>query len=81
MPQVVLTASACRKYTGETQIELPETDLRALLRALDARFPGFEAFIDRSMAISIDGEIFQNAWTHELRPDSEIYLIPKIAAG
>jgi len=33
------------------------------------------------MAIAIDGEIFQDAYSAALRPDSEVCLIPKIAGG
>jgi hypothetical protein len=33
------------------------------------------------MALAIDGEIFQDAYVPALKPDSEIYLIPKIGGG
>ena len=33
------------------------------------------------MAVAIDGEIYQDAYSVELKPDSEIYLIPKIGGG
>jgi hypothetical protein len=33
------------------------------------------------MAVAIDGEIYQDAYAAELRPDSEIVLIPKIGGG
>jgi hypothetical protein len=33
------------------------------------------------MAVAIDGEIFQDAYSAVLKPDSEIYLIPKIGGG
>ena len=32
------------------------------------------------MAVAIDGEIFQDAYMARLEPNSEIVLIPKIAA-
>lgn len=82
MPHVVVSTSLCRQFTGaETSFEVAALDIRGVLRELNARFPGFEAFIDTQMAIAIDGEIFQNVWTQPLRPDSEIYLIPRIGAG
>ena len=37
--------------------------------------------IDESMAVAIDGEIFQHAYLAPLKPESEIYLIPKIGGG
>ncbi len=33
------------------------------------------------MAIAIDGEIYQDAYDAPLKPESEIWLIPKIAGG
>ena len=33
------------------------------------------------MAVAIDGEIYQDAYSAELRPGSEIVLIPKIGGG
>jgi hypothetical protein len=33
------------------------------------------------MAVAIDGEIYQDAYSARLEPDSEIVLIPKIGGG
>jgi hypothetical protein len=48
---------------------------------LDRRFPGLGTQVEESMAVAIDGEIFQDAYAAELQPGSEIYLIPKIGGG
>jgi hypothetical protein len=45
---------------------------------LDRRFPGLGRRIEDSMAVAIEGDIFQDACLARLRPESEIYLIPKI---
>ena len=37
--------------------------------------------IEESLAVAIDGEIFQDAYLAPLNPESEIYLIPKIGGG
>ena len=55
--------------------------MRALVRELEARFPGLGAFVEDQMALAIDGEIFQDALGAEIGADSEIVLIPKIAGG
>ena len=44
-------------------------------------FPGLGKQVEESMAVAIDGEIFQDAYSAELRPESEIVLIPKIGGG
>jgi hypothetical protein len=47
---------------------------------LDRRFPGLGRRIDESIAVAIDGEIYQDAYLATLNPNS-IYLIPKIGGG
>jgi hypothetical protein len=48
---------------------------------LEQRFPGLGKQVEESMAVAIDGEIYQDAYSAVLRPESEIVLIPKIGGG
>jgi molybdopterin converting factor small subunit len=83
MPKVVLSSgSASQQYTcGQTEFDVEATTFRRLVLELERRFPGLGKQVEESMAIAIDGEIFQDAYAAELLPDSEIYLIPKIGGG
>ena len=82
MPKVILSGSAGRQYTGgQSEIEVEATNFRRLVVELDKRFPGLGTQIDESMAIAIDGEIYQDSYGVVLRQDSEIVLIPKIGGG
>ena len=83
MPIVVLSSgSASNQFTGGvTEFEVEATTFRRLILELDRRFPGLGNQIEESMAVAIDGEIFQDAYSAELRPGSEIVLIPKIGGG
>ena len=82
MPKVVLSGSACQRFTGgKTELEVDATTFRRLVLELEAKFPGLGKQVEDSMAVAIDGEIFQDAYGAELRPESEIVLIPKIAGG
>ena len=82
MPKVVISGSACQRFTGgKTELEVAATNFRRLVLELDQRFPGLGKQVEDSMAIAIDGEIFQDAYSVALKPDSEICLIPKIAGG
>jgi hypothetical protein len=47
----------------------------------DRRFPARGHQIEESMAVAIDGEIFQDAYLAQLKPESEIVLIPKMGGG
>ena len=80
MIQVVLPAD-CPFTSGETLVEAKATTVRELINALEARFPGLGAHVDRSMAFAIDGEIHQDAWFTPLPDGAEVVLIPKIGGG
>jgi len=82
MPRVVISGQAARRFTGGvTELEVEANNFRRMVLELDRRFPGLGRQIDESMAVAIDGEIFQDAYLVPLNPDSEIYLIPKSAAA
>jgi hypothetical protein len=82
MPGVVISGQAARRFTGGvTEPEVEANTFRRMVLELDRRFPGFGRQIDESMAVAIDGEIYQDAYLAQLKPESEIYLIPKIGGG
>ncbi|MBO0710108.1 MAG: MoaD/ThiS family protein [Acetobacteraceae bacterium] len=82
MPKVVLSGSSLLSYTGGLgEFEVRADTFRRLVRELDERFPGLGPKIEEGMAIAIDGTIYQDAYGAEIRPDSEVYLLPKIGGG
>jgi molybdopterin converting factor small subunit len=82
LPTVFISGSSCRQFTGgRTEFQVQANNFRRLVTELDQMFPGLGHQVEEGMAIAIDGEIFQDAYSAELLPDSEIFLIPKIAGG
>src|SRR6266404_966771 len=82
MPRVVISGQSARRFTGgQTEFEVEANNFRRMVLELDRRYPGLGRQIEESMAVAIDGEIFQDAYLAPLSPDSEIYLIPKIGGG
>ena len=82
MPKVVIAGIAARKFTGgQSEFEVEADTVRRMITELERRFPGLGRQIDESMAVAIDGEIFQDAYLQPLSADSEIVLIPKIGGG
>ena len=82
MPHVVLAGSQGREFTGgASEFDVGADTVRRLILELDARYPGFGDYIDRRMAIAIDGEIHQDAGAAPLGPTSEVYLFPRIGGG
>ena len=56
-------------------------DALTLARPLEERFPGLGKQVEEGMAVAIDGEIFQDAYSAKFGADSEVVLIPKIGGG
>jgi sulfur-carrier protein len=82
MPRVQSISSRVRDFTGGLDaFDVDARTVRALIRELDARYPGLGELVETNMAIAIDGEIFQDALSAELRDSSEVVLIPKISGG
>ncbi len=83
MPTVVLSSGsgALHLTGGVTEFEVEATTFRRLVLELEQRFPGLGKQVEEGMAVAIDGEIFQDAYSAQLRPGSEIVLIPKIGGG
>ena len=82
MPPGVISAEAARRFTGgPTEFEVEASNFRRMVLEVDRRYPGLGRQLEESMAVAIDGEIFQDAYLAPLNPDSEIYLIPKIGGG
>ena len=82
MPHVTTISSRVRDFTGGIDsFHVDALTIRSLIRELDERFPGLGAHVEDSMAIAIDGEIYQDALGASLSAGSEVVLIPKISGG
>jgi molybdopterin synthase sulfur carrier subunit len=82
MPHVVMTGIAARRFTGGlTEFDVEANTVRRMITELERRYPGLGQQIDESMAVAIDGTIYQDAYMAKLDPDSEVVLIPKIGGG
>jgi molybdopterin converting factor small subunit len=82
LPHVVISGNAARRFTGgQAEFDIEADTVHRMIRELDRRFLGLGHQIDEGMAVAINGEIFQDAYTERLEPDAEVFLIPKIGGG
>jgi sulfur-carrier protein len=82
MVRVVVTGSGGLRFTqGVSEFEANASNVRQLILELDRLFPGLGTHVERRMAIAINGEVHQDAYSAELDPGSEICLFPKIVGG
>ncbi|MDE2403791.1 MAG: MoaD/ThiS family protein [Sphingomonadales bacterium] len=81
MARVVLTAPFdARFFGGVGELEIPASDLFALVRALDLRAPGFALAVEEGGLLAVDGEAAAD-WSVALRDDAEVLVVPRIAGG
>ncbi len=78
---VVVVPPSLRGLTGAERVTLAARDVRGLLRALDARFPGFREKLGERFAVAIDGDIRSDAELDELADQTEVSFLPPIAGG
>ena len=63
------------------KLDIEAKDIHELLRKLTERYPGLEPYIERGIAVSIDGVIYRDTWSKELPQGAEIFLLPRLAGG
>ena len=82
MARIILTSGLGNQFAGgETEFEIEAPNVRRLIAALEARYPGIGAELEREMAVAIDGEIFQDPYLEPIAPNSEVYFLPRIGGG
>ena len=82
MTEVVLNREIARRFTGgETRVDAEGANVRALIRALEERFPGLGPALSDDMAVAIDGQIYQDADLVPIPPNCEVCFMPAIEGG
>ena len=81
MARVVLPRSLAEWTAGAQQIDVEGADVRAVIAALDQRYPGIAQQIEGRMAVAIDGEIVGDPLLEPVDPDSDVHFLPRIGGG
>ena len=78
---VLSTGTSLQRTGGEKEFEVDARNLRGVIKAMDARFPGLGEYLEEETTVAIDGELHETAWFQPLRENAEVYFLPKIEAG
>ncbi|CAM5500565.1 hypothetical protein MAUB1S_08367 [Mycolicibacterium aubagnense] len=81
MVAVTLWGSLAAAAGGRDKLDIEAKDIRELFRKLAEQFPAIEPFIDRGIAVAIDGTIYRDTWSKTLPEGAEIFLLPRLAGG
>ena len=55
--------------------------VRELLTRLGETYPGLKPQLERGVSVAIDGVIYRDGWLERLKPDSEVFLLPRMTGG
>lgn len=66
---------------GQAQVQVEARNFKELLEALARQYPGLKPQIERGVSLALDGRIYRDAWFTEIRPDSEVVLMPYMQGG
>ena len=81
MVAVTLWGSLRGFTEGRATVEIEAHNFKELLDGLVAAYPGLKPQIERGVSLALDGRIYKEAWFTEIRPDSEVVLMPYMQGG
>jgi molybdopterin converting factor small subunit len=81
MVKVVVWGSLKPHTGGQSTVEIEARNVGELLARLGETYPGLQNQIKRGVSVSIDGLIYREGWLEPLKPDSEVYLLPRMQGG
>ena len=79
--QVSLNGALRSGAGGAASIEIEAATIHELLAKLVERFPDMSDYLDRGIAVAIDGVVFRDDWTQSIPKGSEVFLMPRIEGG
>ena len=66
---------------GQATIEVEGDTVRAVLRAIESQYPGFEERLGSKFAIALDGELLSDPLFEPVPDGSELHFLPALAGG
>ena len=81
MARVIVWSSLKSHTGGESNLEIEASNVKDLLARLGETYPGLQPQLKRGVSVSIDGLIFREGWLQPLKPDSEVFLLPRMQGG
>jgi hypothetical protein len=80
--RVVFTSGFARRYTeGVREFEVEATNLRGVLKAMDALYPGLMEHLEEETTVAINGELHETGYFQAVPPGAEVFFIPRLEGG
>jgi molybdopterin synthase sulfur carrier subunit len=79
--KVIVWGSLKPHTGGRATVEIEARNVQELLARLGETYPGLQTQLKRGVSVSIDGLIYREGWLEPLKPDSEVFLLPRMVGG
>lgn len=81
MAKVHLPQRVAHLVGGALVHEIDAEDYRAMMAALEARFPGLPEVLEKDHAVVLDGDIIETPLLEVLAADTEVHFITRLGGG
>ena len=81
MAKVAIWGSLRSATGGKAEVEVDASNVRELLQRLSEDYPALRDQLRRGVSVSVDGQLYSNAWLVEIKPNSDVVLLPRIVGG
>ncbi|MEQ8442396.1 MAG: MoaD/ThiS family protein [Alphaproteobacteria bacterium] len=81
MAKVVLWGSLSRLADGRAEFDIDAPNIDRMLIALGEAAPDLKPVLDKGVTVSIDGTLYRLDRFKKIDPDSEVFILPKMAGG
>lgn len=81
MTKVGIWGSLRSATDGQAEVEVEARNVKEMLDRLVEAYPGLAPQIERGVSVSIDGKVYRDGLLAPIKPDSEVFLLPRLAGG
>jgi len=81
MAKVVLWGSLSQLAGGRKEFDIDAPNIDRMLRALCEEVPKLRPVLEDGVTVSIDGTLYRLNKLQKIEPDSEVFILPKMAGG
>lgn len=81
MAKVVLWGSLSRLADGRAEFDIDAPNIDRMLIALGEAAPDLKPVLDKGVTVSIDGTLYRLDRFKKIDPESEVFILPKMAGG
>lgn len=81
MVRVVLWGGLRNLADGASELEVEATTIHEVVSRLGADYPGLRTQLAENVSIAVDGQIYRDSLFVPLKPDAEVFLLPRLAGG